>query len=72
MKVPTLLMSGHYNNIFPGANKLTFERARAAGSSSMRYREFADYGHQDLLMGKKCDEDVFPAIVDFMRAHATA
>ena len=28
VKVPTLLMSGEHNNIFPGANKLTFERAR--------------------------------------------
>ena len=72
VKVPTLLMSGQFNNIFPGSNKLTFERARAAGNSSMRYREFADYGHQDLLMGKSCDEDVFPAIADFLRAHATA
>lgn len=67
VNVPTLLMSGQYNNIFPGANRLTYERTRAMGSPHFQYREFPDYGHQDLLMGKNCDQEVFPAIVDFLR-----
>jgi pimeloyl-ACP methyl ester carboxylesterase len=71
VRVPTLLMAGQHNDIFPGSNRLTYDRVRAAGSGSFRYQEFADYGHQDLLMGKHCDADVFPTIVDFMREAAT-
>jgi pimeloyl-ACP methyl ester carboxylesterase len=70
VKVPTLLMSGQYNDIFPGSNRLTYQRARAAGAAHFRYREFADYGHQDLLMGKDCHTDVFPVIADFLREAA--
>jgi len=70
VRVPTLLLSGERNNIFPGSNKLTYERTRAAGSTSFEYREFPGYGHQDLMMGKACDEDVFPTIVDFLRQAA--
>jgi cholesterol oxidase len=28
------------------------------------------YGHQDVFMGKRVDQDVFPAIVKFMASHA--
>lgn len=72
VKVPTLLMSGEHNNIFPGANKLTHERVRAMGATTFRYREFAGYGHQDLVMGKSCAEDVFPVILDFLKQNAVA
>jgi lysosomal acid lipase/cholesteryl ester hydrolase len=68
--VPTLLVSGDKNHIFPGANKLTYERARQAGSRSFEYREFAGYGHQDVFMGKHCARDTFPVFCQFLSQQA--
>ncbi len=66
VRVPTLLLSGDKNNIFPGSNKLTAERIAAKGIDGYEYREIANYGHQDLFMGKDCDRDTFPVMVDFL------
>jgi lysosomal acid lipase/cholesteryl ester hydrolase len=67
VRVPTLLMSGDRNNIFPGSNRLTAARIAAKGIPGYTYREFPDYGHQDVFMGKDCDRETFPAMVDFIR-----
>ncbi len=70
VQVPTLLMSGDRNNIFPGSNRLTYERLRAKGLDGYEYRELAGYGHQDVFMGKSSCEDVFPIVYDFLRRNA--
>lgn len=70
--VPTLLLSGDKNHIFPGANALTAALIARKGLSGYEYRELPGYGHQDVLMGKDCDREVFPLIHQFIRAQALA
>ncbi len=64
--VPTLLLSGDQNHIFPGSNKLTAALVGAKGIAGYEYREVAGYGHQDMFMGKDCDRETFPMMVQFI------
>ncbi len=65
---PTLFVSGDKNLIFPGSNRLSFERLRALRpEAQVAYLELPDYGHQDVFMGKNCDREVFPSLLDFLR-----
>ena len=64
--VPTLLLAGRHNHIFPGANKLTHDLIAQKGVAGYEYREFPDYGHQDVFMGKDCDSQTFPAVLAFL------
>ncbi len=66
VRVPTLLMAGAHNNIFPGANRLTHQLISARGVPGYEYRELPDYGHQDVFMGQRCDVETFPAMVNFI------
>lgn len=69
---PLLLMSGAENNIFPGANKKTFEHLqKTTHASKVQYVEFPEYGHQDVLMGQYCHIEIFPKIISFLRQHGT-
>ncbi|MCB0419905.1 MAG: esterase, partial [Bdellovibrionales bacterium] len=65
---PTLFFSGDQNLIFPGSNKLTFEKIKEMQPDApIEYQEFFEYGHQDVFMGKYCDRDVFPALIEFIK-----
>ncbi|MCB0415404.1 MAG: hypothetical protein KDD50_13800, partial [Bdellovibrionales bacterium] len=67
---PLLLVSGDKNKIFPGANKITHERLSHEFSlENTEYQEFKGYGHQDILMGKRCSNEVFPYFVKFLNEH---
>jgi cholesterol oxidase len=66
VRVPTLLLSGDNNHIFPGANRLTADLAAARGVPGYHYRELAGYGHQDVFMGKDCARETFPVMLDFL------
>ena len=48
--------------------------ARSLGSKVLHYREMGmkngcltDYGHVDLLVGKRARQEVFPLVADFLR-----
>ena len=32
----------------------------------IQFQGFANYGHQDIFMGRKCAEEVFPSILKFL------
>jgi pimeloyl-ACP methyl ester carboxylesterase len=66
VRVPTLLLSGDRNDIFPGSNRLTAELIRERGIDGYEYRELPGYGHQDVFMGKDCDRETFPLMLDFL------
>lgn len=70
--VPTLLLSGARNHIFPGSNRLTADLVARKGIEGYEYRELEGYGHQDVFMGKDCDRDVFPLLHQFMQRAGTA
>lgn len=72
VKCPSLILSGTVDNIAPveSVEKL----ARALGSNVLHYREMgvdngclANYGHVDLLVGKRAKLEVYPLIADFLR-----
>lgn len=68
---PTLLISGGDNHIFPGSNKKTYEELRTTKNADrVQYREFAQYGHQDVFMGQYCHTEVFPQLVEFLKQHS--
>jgi cholesterol oxidase len=66
VRVPTLLLSGTENHIFPGANRLTHELIAKKGIEGYEYRELPGYGHQDVFMGKDCAEETFPTMLAFL------
>jgi len=69
VQVPTLLVSGSENHVFPGSNRLTAERIAAKRVPGYWYREIRGYGHQDVFMGKNCAEDVFPIFLEHLEKH---
>ena len=66
-------LSGEQNNCFlPESQHRThewFER-HAPGRHSVHY--FRGYGHLDIFMGQRADEDIFPVIVDELEKEAVA
>ncbi len=70
--VPSLLLSGERNHIFPGSNRLTADLIQAKGIAGYEYRELPGYGHQDVFMGKDCDREVFPLLHQFMQRVGSA
>jgi cholesterol oxidase len=67
---PTLFVSGDHNQIFPGSNRESYERVRALKpEAETAYLELPNYGHQDVFMGKNCDREVFPSLLDFLQRH---
>lgn len=71
IKAPVLTVSGSVDRVAPPGS-VEAASARLA-SHDIRYREMgkrsgdrADYGHADLLVGKRAPEEVFPVVIDFM------
>lgn len=72
VKCPAMVLSGTVDNIAPveSVEKI----ARSLGSKVLHYREMGlkngclmDYGHVDLLVGKRARQEVFPLVADFLR-----
>ncbi|KHD89911.1 MAG: esterase [Bdellovibrio sp. ArHS] len=68
---PILLISGTDNQIFPGANKATYEiLSQTKNAAKVTYKEFTNYGHQDVFMGQFCHAEVFPELIAFIKQHS--
>jgi triacylglycerol lipase/cholesterol oxidase len=68
--IPTLLVSGSENHIFPKSNQETyFEIKKAKPEANVEYVEIPAYGHQDVFIGRSCDRDVFPYFIEFLNKH---
>ncbi len=64
---PTLFISGNKNKIFPESNKLTFEQiSKISPQQEISFKEIDGYGHQDIFIGEKASEDVFPTFIEFL------
>ncbi len=67
VQTPILFISGTNNRVFPGSNKVTYDTLTSLNSGNhYEYKEFEGYGHQDVFMGKSNDQDVFPALTEFL------
>jgi triacylglycerol lipase/cholesterol oxidase len=67
---PVLFVAGRENRIFPGSNRWTYESLKEKQpDADVHYLEFDDYGHQDIFMGRRGDQDVFPRLWKFLKAN---
>jgi triacylglycerol lipase/cholesterol oxidase len=64
-----LLISGRENHIFPGANRALYEELKKRASDlAVQYWEVPGYGHQDIFMGQHAARDIFPGLLQFLKA----
>jgi len=70
-KPSILFISGDKNQIFTDSNWTTFNKLKTAGcSDGIRFLSCHGYGHQDVLMGKKNHQDVFPHFIKFIKKNS--
>jgi pimeloyl-ACP methyl ester carboxylesterase len=76
IRIPFLLVAGTKDLLAPPA---AVRRAQAAlgGPTELvlagRAHGFtADYGHADLVLGRRAPEEIFPRVEGFLAAHSTA
>ncbi|MDT3680164.1 MAG: alpha/beta fold hydrolase [Burkholderiaceae bacterium] len=70
VKTPILFLTGQDNLVFRESNIECFRRLENIVPGRHELRVIPGYGHQDIFMGKRCAEDVFPHIVRFLGKHA--
>jgi cholesterol oxidase len=69
IETPILFTTGQKNNVFLDSNILCHDRLKREVPGRHQLQVFPNYGHQDVFMGKKVAEEVFPALVDFLKQH---
>jgi cholesterol oxidase len=67
---PVLFITGQTNNIFLDSNIMCHDRLQAVVPGRHELAVFANYGHQDVFMGKNNHLDVFPRLLGFLRQHS--
>lgn len=67
---PILFITGQQNNIFLDSNIICHERLERLAPGRHELAVFANYGHQDVFMGKNNHVDVFPRLLDFLKRHS--
>lgn len=67
IKTPILFMTGDKNRVFSDSNIRCHERMLKHGVKHHSLKIFNDYGHQDVFMGKNCDKETFPTMVEHIR-----
>lgn len=69
IQTPVLFMTGENNRVFTDSNILCHQRLEAIVPGRHELHIFPNYGHQDVFMGKNCDRDIFPRLVEFLNKH---
>jgi cholesterol oxidase len=67
---PVLLTTGSKNHVFANSNVVCYERLEAVAPGRHELVVFPGYGHQDVFMGRKVHQDVFPEMLDFLKRRA--
>ncbi|WP_246052674.1 alpha/beta hydrolase [Leptospira semungkisensis] len=71
VKTPILFMTGDKNKVFKDSNIVAYETFGRLNPGNKNELFIAKgYGHQDTLMGKKSDKDIFPRILEFLKKHS--
>ncbi|MBK8397675.1 MAG: alpha/beta fold hydrolase [Leptospiraceae bacterium] len=67
---PILFMTGDKNRVFNDSNIVTYETLKKLKPDNKNELFIAKgYGHQDTLMGKNVDKDIFPQFIEFIKKH---
>jgi len=69
IKTPVMFVTGDKNHVFGDSNIHCYEQLKEKGATQHRLKVFSNYGHQDLFMGRRSAEEVFPALLAFIREH---
>lgn len=67
---PLLLSQGQENYVFADSNIHCYERLEQQVPGRHQLRVFANYGHQDVFMGKQAATDIFPSLLAFLQSHS--
>jgi cholesterol oxidase len=66
---PILLVTGLHNQVFADSNVVCHRILEERRPGRHQLQVVPGYGHQDVMMGRNCHEDVFPRFVEFLKAH---
>ncbi len=70
---PMLLVTGDQNKVFTDSNIVFHESLpRLKPGIDAELKVYPGYGHQDVFQGVRCDEETFPAMLDFLNRHRGA
>jgi len=67
---PVLLVTGTENHVFKDSNIVCHRKLEALAPGRHRLECIEGYGHQDVFMGERVHEDVFPRFLSFLDSHA--
>lgn len=69
IETPVLFITGQENRVFCDSNIICHERLEQIVPGRHQLRVIAGYGHQDVFMGYNVHKDVFPDILEFLKAN---
>jgi pimeloyl-ACP methyl ester carboxylesterase len=70
IETPILFVTGDQNRVFTASNVVCYRELMArTPAAKHELQVFANYGHQDVFMGKSNDVDTFPRMLAFLDAH---
>lgn len=72
IRTPVLLVTGDRNRVFTNSNILCHKLLESLAPGRHSLHVFPGYGHQDVFMGKNCDQDVFPRFVSWLEQQRRA
>jgi lysosomal acid lipase/cholesteryl ester hydrolase len=71
VQTPVLFMTGETNRVFTDSNIHCHRALEAIVSGRHELAIFPRYGHQDVFMGARASEDIFPRLLAFLDRHRT-
>ena len=69
VETPVLFMTGETNRVFTDSNIRCHKALEAIVPGRHELAIFPRYGHQDVFMGNRVHEEVFPRLLTFLQAH---
>ena len=70
IQTPILFMTGDNNRVFTDSNIVCYKKLNKIVPGRHELHIFPGYGHQDVFMGKNCDVDIFPRLLEFLNKHS--
>jgi cholesterol oxidase len=69
VQTPVLFMTGENNRVFADSNIECHRRFEQLAPGRHELHVFPNYGHQDVFMGNRVHEDIFPRLLQFLERH---
>jgi cholesterol oxidase len=71
IETPVLFVTGANNRIFLNSSVVAYETINQLKPNNKNAAwVFPGYGHQDIFMGKNCDKDIFPTLLEFLHRYS--